>query len=86
MNGNRLNFYFNRKIATKYGLSNPNRLRRSMIELVQNGFVEVVFIGWAAREKSVYRFSDKWRFKDAGKDIELSKEDITYINGRKKSK
>lgn len=84
INGDPLKFYFNRELQKRYGLSNPNKTRQELIELVKYGFIDIVTSGWTTRTKTVYIFSTKWQLLDQGEDIELSEAAKAFITGRKK--
>lgn len=83
ISGDPLRFYFNREIQQRYGLGNPNKVRRELIELVEAGFIDVIECNWNQRKKNVYRFSGKWQQMDKGQQIELSQGALTFIAGRK---
>ena len=80
--GDPLKFYFNRELQKRFGLGNPNKVRASMIELVKNGFIEVVECNWNRKCKNVYRYSTKWHLLDEGIEIELSDSSKTFIAGK----
>lgn len=80
--GNILYFYFNREIQKRYGLNNPNKVRRELVELVQNGFVDVIENNSHRHIKNVYAFSSKWAELDKGQDIELSNGAKIFIQGK----
>lgn len=80
--GNILNFTFSREVQKLYGYNNPNKVRRCMIELVENGFIDIVSNGWNTRTKTIYRYSSEWEKLDCGQEIELSRPAQTFINGR----
>lgn len=86
INGDILCFYFNREIQRRYGLKNPNKVRKSLIELVSNGFIEVVESGWTTRTKSIYRFSSKWQQIDKGQEITFSPAEKAFLMGREKKR
>lgn len=56
-------FYFNEAMFTKvYPLyTNRKTFRKERQELIDNGFIEYILKGKNTREKSIYRFSDKWK-------------------------
>ena len=76
-----LKFYFNRELQRRFGLKNPNKCRKSMIELVEAGFIECCFLGWNTREKDIFRFSYKWQWTDRGQEWELSTTSQAFIKG-----
>lgn len=82
INGDPLRFYFNREIQRRYGLNNPNKVRRELIELVKAGFIDVIECNANRRLKNVYRFDHKWQQMDRGQ-IQLSQGALTFITGRK---
>lgn len=57
-------FYLNHALITDvYGLypkTNHRDFYKDMQKLVDNGFIEVVSNGHAAKKRSIYRFSEKW--------------------------
>lgn len=81
---NPLNFYFNRKIQQRYGLKNPNKTRKSLIELVSKGFIDVVENGSNTRTKTIYRFSFNYLYLDQTPPVqfELSPAAKTFIAGK----
>ena len=86
IDGDPLKFYFNRELQKRFGLGNPNRVRKSMIELVENGFIEVIECNWNRRKKNVYRYSTLWHNLDNNQSIELSDSSKTFIQERKNNK
>lgn len=82
--GNVLYFHFNRAFYTQYGLHNPNKVRKALIELVEAGFIDVVECNANRKAKNVYAYSWKWQQKDEGKEIELSQPAKTFIQGKRK--
>lgn len=79
--GNILYFYLNRKLAERYGFTNPNRTRAEMIELVRLGFIDVIECNAHRRKKNVYAYCSKWQQYN-GQDIELSNAARTFIQGK----
>ena len=77
-----LTFYFNRELQKRFGLNNPNKVYRSMRELVTNGFIEVVQTGSNTRTKNTYRFSKQWIRKEKGQDVTLSNQSKAFLKGR----
>ncbi len=56
--------YFSRKDAQQYCKrykSNPSLLYSDIRVLVEHGFIEIVYSGKNTKERSVYRFSYKWK-------------------------
>lgn len=56
-------FYFNRKIAERYFpqyKNNSRRLYQDIRALDDHGFIDLVVSGKATRDKSIYRYSDRW--------------------------
>lgn len=57
-------FYLNHAlISDVYGLypkTNRRDFYRDMQKLADNGFIEIVSSGYAAKKRSIYKFSDKW--------------------------
>ena len=56
-------FYFNRKIAEQYFpqyKNNSGRLYQDIKALADHGFIDLVVSGKATRDKSIYRYSDRW--------------------------
>lgn len=86
INGCLLYFYFSRKLQRQYGLLNPNKVRRELIELVLNGFIEVVECNAHRKTKNIYSFSSKWQILDSGGNIELSPGARAFIQGKNKEK
>lgn len=82
--GQPLWFYFNRSIQQKYGLLNPNRVRKSMIELVLCGFIDVVEYNANTRQKNIYCYSDKWQRIEHGEPLKLSNTALAFIQGKSK--
>lgn len=57
-------FYFYRSIAEQYCpryKNNSGRLYEDIRVLIDHGFIDLVFSGKIAREKSVYKYSDRWK-------------------------
>ncbi|MCH5299011.1 MAG: hypothetical protein J1E96_04525 [Ruminococcus sp.] len=71
-------FYFNRSIyKKKYGLySNDNQFYRDRDALIKKGFIIQVKGGYTTREKTVYKFSDRWQ-RWNGTDFELNSNERT---------
>lgn len=84
INGNILYFYFNRAIQREYGLNNPNLARKCLIELVEKGFIDVIECNGNTRRRNIYAYSDKWQEIEKGKEIKLSQQAQTFIQGRTK--
>lgn len=84
IHGNNLYFYFNRAIQKQYGLTNPNRVRAELIELVSKGFLDVIECNAHRRKKNVYAFCAKWQELDHSGEITLSDGARTYIQGKGK--
>ncbi len=58
-------FYFNWDLALKnklYAPSNSSKFYKDMQVLIDYGFIERVLSGKGHKQKTVYRFSDKWQF------------------------
>lgn len=79
IDNNPLYFYFNRKIQEKYGLKNPNKTRKALCELVNNGFIDVIENNAHRKTKNIYSFSGKWQIKEKTGKIELSKGAETFL-------
>lgn len=86
INGSLMYFHFSRATQIKYGLKNPNKVRKQMIELVSSGFIDVVECNAHRKQKNVYAFSSKWQMLDAGQQIELSPGAKTFIQGLNRDK
>ena len=57
-------FYFSISTAEKYGLytrSNSGRLYKDIDVLVSHGFIEVISKGKNQHEKTIYKFSGRWK-------------------------
>ena len=80
--GNLLYFYFNRAVQQEYGLNNPNKVRKCLIELVEKGFIDVIECNGTTRKRNIYAYSDKWYDLEKGRDIKLSQAAQTFIQGR----
>ena len=75
-------FYFNRAIQRQYGLNDPNKVHRALVELVQKGFLDVIENNANRRKKNIYAFSKGWLLLDNGQQLELSPQAKTYIRGK----
>lgn len=57
-------FYFSHDMAVKYGLCTKTASRTGLYKdiaaLEAAGFIETVVSGKATKQKSIYKFSDKW--------------------------
>lgn len=82
IHGNILYFFFNRKLAERYGFVNPNKTRAALVELILYGFVDVIENNGHRHKKNVYAFCAKWQQYN-GSDLELSDGARTYIQGKK---
>lgn len=62
--GEKPRFYFNRSKAERLGYTNPNKVKRCIDELIDQGFIKLEQSGWNTRTKSIYSFSDEWQKKE----------------------
>lgn len=83
LNNNLLYFYFNRKLQEKYGLKNPNKTRKALCELIENGFIDVVENNAHRKTKNIYAFCSKWRNKEISGEITLSDAALIYLKRTK---
>ncbi len=72
-------FWFNRKIyKDKYGLySNDNQFYKDRDELIKKGFIEQVKGGYTTRDKTVYKYSCRWKTYAPNKEFELKANEKT---------
>lgn len=59
-------FYFNCRIAEEYGYvkskGNRGKFYDNIKVLVDHGFIETISNGKESKQKSIYKFSEKWKF------------------------